>query len=160
MRTNGSHLSGSASSGKIASTGHSGSQAPQSMHSSGSITRMRFASWMQSTGHTSTHDLSLMSMQGSEMMYVTRATLATGLPGGRQLLDELPGPLDERGLDDDLVESGGVRSLQTGRVGVVREAENRDVRVGVRDLICLDTGDVDDHELRQVCVVDRDEVML
>ena len=37
MRTNGSHFSGSASSGKIASTGHSGSQAPQSMHSSGSI---------------------------------------------------------------------------------------------------------------------------
>ena len=32
--TNGSHFSGSASSGKIASTGHSGSQAPQSMHSS------------------------------------------------------------------------------------------------------------------------------
>src|SRR3954468_22919248 len=115
---------------------------------------------MQSTGHTSTHDLSLMSMQGSEMVYVTRATLATGLPGGRQLVDELPGPLDEGGFDDDLVESGRVRSLQTGRVGVVREAENRDVRVGVRDLICLDTGDVDDHELRQVCVVARDEVML
>src|ERR671932_1618841 len=73
MRTNGSHLSGSASSGNIASTGHSGSHAPQSMHSSGSITRIRFASWMQSTGHTSTHDLSLMSMQGSAMMYVTAA---------------------------------------------------------------------------------------
>src|SRR3954465_10346174 len=105
MRTNGSHLSGSASSGKIASTGHSGSQAPQSMHSSGSMTRMRFASWMQSTGHTSTHDLSLMSMQGSEMMYVTRATLATGLPGGRQLRDKLPGALDERGLDGYLAET-------------------------------------------------------
>ncbi len=38
------------------------------MHSSGSITRMRPASWMQSTGHTSMHDLSLMSMQGSAMM--------------------------------------------------------------------------------------------
>src|SRR3954465_1987759 len=75
MGRNGSHLSGSASSGKIASTGHSGSHAPQSMHSSGSMTRMRFASWMQSTGHTSTHDLSLMSMQGSEMMYVPPATL-------------------------------------------------------------------------------------
>src|SRR3954452_13655634 len=73
MRTNGSHFSGSASSGKIASTGHSGSQAPQSMHSSGSITRMRPASWMQSTGQTSTHERSLMSMHGSEMMYVTGA---------------------------------------------------------------------------------------
>src|SRR6476660_1454613 len=79
MRTNGSHLSGSASSGKIASTGHSGSQAPQSMHSSGSITSMRSASWMQSTGHTSTHERSLMSMQGSAMMYVTAAYSNDGL---------------------------------------------------------------------------------
>src|SRR4051812_46329900 len=70
MFTNGSHLSGSASSGKIASTGHSGSQAPQSMHSSGSITSIRPNSWMQSTGQTSTQDLSLMSIQGSAMMYV------------------------------------------------------------------------------------------
>src|SRR5579862_4656999 len=70
---NGFHFSGSASSGKIASTGHSGSHAPQSMHSSGSITRMRPASWMQSTGHTSTHERSLMSMHGSAMMYVTAA---------------------------------------------------------------------------------------
>src|SRR6266436_2686906 len=106
MRTNGSHLSGSASSGKIASTGHSGSQAPQSMHSSGSITRIRPASWMQSTGQTSTQDLSLMSMQGSAMMYVTHSTLAKQLPRRRQLVDELSGSLDERRLDDDLVESG------------------------------------------------------
>ena len=55
----------SESSGKIASTGHSGSQAPQSMHSSGSITSIRAASWMQSTGQTSTHERSLMSMHGS-----------------------------------------------------------------------------------------------
>src|ERR671920_532291 len=128
MRTNGSHFSGSASSGKIASTGHSGSQAPQSMHSSGSMTRIRFASWMQSTGHTSTHDLSLMSMQGSEMMYVTRATLATALARRRQLFDQIPRPLDECGFDDHLVESGGVGRLQAGRVGVVRVAENRHVR--------------------------------
>src|SRR5512132_2550069 len=74
---NGSHFSGNASSGKIASTGHSGSQAPQSMHSSGSITSMRPASWMQSTGQTSTQDLSRMSMQGSAMMYVTRPVYAT-----------------------------------------------------------------------------------
>src|SRR5215475_11832931 len=77
MRTNGSHFSGSASSGKIASTGHSGSHAPQSMHSSGSMMRIRSNSWMQSTGHTSTHERSLMSMQGSAMMYVTGASLAT-----------------------------------------------------------------------------------
>ena len=66
--TNGSHLSGSASSGKIASTGHSGSQAPQSMHSSGSMMSLRSNSWMQSTGQTSTQERSLMSMQGSAMM--------------------------------------------------------------------------------------------
>jgi hypothetical protein len=54
--TNGSHLSGSASSGKIASTG-TGSQAPQSMHSSASITSIRPTSWMQSTGQTSMQDL-------------------------------------------------------------------------------------------------------
>src|SRR3954452_4370056 len=138
MRTNGSHLSGSASSGKIASTGHSGSQAPQSMHSSGSMTRMRFASWMQSTGHTSTQDLSLMSMQGSEMMYVTRATLAIHLPGGSQLLDQLSGALDERRLDHDLVESGGVRGLQSGRVGVVRVAEDGHIGIGVGHLFGVD----------------------
>ena len=75
--TNGSHLSGSASSGKIASTGHSGSQAPQSMHSSGSMISIRSNSWMQSTGQTSTQERSLMSMQGSAMMYVTAASLAS-----------------------------------------------------------------------------------
>ena len=49
------------------------------MHSSGSMTRMRSASWMQSTGHTSTHERSLMSMHGSAMMYVTRAYSSEGL---------------------------------------------------------------------------------
>src|SRR4051794_687134 len=68
--TKGSHLSGRASSGKIASTGHSGSQAPQSMHSSGSITSIRSVSWMQSTGQTSMQERSLMSMHGSEITYV------------------------------------------------------------------------------------------
>jgi len=49
--------------------------AKQSMHSSGSMTRIRSASWMQSTGQTSTQERSLMSMQGSAMMYVTRRTV-------------------------------------------------------------------------------------
>src|SRR5207249_9599020 len=127
MGTKGSHLSGSASSGKIASTGHSGSHAPQSMHSSGSMTRMRSASWMQSTGQTSTQERSLMSMQGSAMMYVTAGLLYRG----NQLLDEVAGPLVQRGLDHHLVESGGLCGPQSGGVRVVREAENRDVRVGV-----------------------------
>src|SRR5919198_875778 len=160
MRTNGSHLSGSASSGKIASTGHSGSHAPQSMHSSGSMTRIRFASWMQSTGQTSTQDLSLMSMQGSAMMYVTAPTLAKPLPGGRQVLDQLAGALDERGFHDHLVEAGRVGGLQAGRVGVVREAEDRHVRVRVRNLLGFDPRDVDDHEVGRIGVLDRDEVVL
>src|SRR5215469_4559622 len=110
---NGSHFSGSASSGKIASTGHSGSQAPQSMHSSGSMTRMRPASWMQSTGQTSTQERSLMSIQGSEMMYVTAPTLPSGLLGRRdQALDHVPGALEQRGLDDHLVETGGVGTAE------------------------------------------------
>jgi hypothetical protein len=75
-----SHFWGSASSGKIASTGHSGSQAAQSMHSSGSMMRMRPNSWMQSTGQTSTQERSLMSMQGSAMMYVIAELLPHGGP--------------------------------------------------------------------------------
>src|SRR6185437_14953051 len=142
-----SHLSGSASSGKIASTGHSGSQAPQSMHSSGSMTRIRSASWMQSTGQTSTHDLSLMSMQGSAMMYVTRSTLAKRSGGRRQLLDQLPAALDERRLRHHLVEAGGVAGTQSGGVRVIRVPEDRYVRVRVGDLLGVDPGDVDDHEV-------------
>src|SRR5258705_5501251 len=160
MRTNGSHLSGRASSGKIASTGHSGSQAPQSMHSSGSITRMRPASWMQSTGQTSTQDLSLMSIQGSAMMYVTQATLAKRSVRRRQLLCELAAPLDERRLHDHLVETGRVAGSQAGRVGVVRVAEDRHVGVRVGDLLGIDAGDVDDDEGRRIGVIDRDETML
>src|ERR671928_2190220 len=110
MRTNGCHLSGSASSGKIASTGHSGSQAPQSMHSSGSITRMRSNSWMQSTGQTSTQDRSLMSMQGSAMMYVTARQSSRTAGSGSQLFDELFGAFSEGGFCDDVIEAGRVRA--------------------------------------------------
>src|SRR5712691_1239148 len=65
IAVNSCHLSGTASAGVIASTGHSGSHAPQSMHSSGSMTSIRAVSMMQSTGQTSMHVLSLMSMHGS-----------------------------------------------------------------------------------------------
>ncbi len=63
------HWSGTASSAKIAVTGHSGSHAPQSMHSSGSMKYWPLASseWMQSTGQTSTQEASLTPMQGSVM---------------------------------------------------------------------------------------------
>ena len=88
--TNASHLSGSASSGKIASTGHSGSQAPQSMHSSGSMTSIRSDSWMQSTGQTSTQERSLMSMQGSAMMYVIPTASLPTAPDARSGQASMP----------------------------------------------------------------------
>src|SRR3989441_5762024 len=124
MRTKGSHFSGSASSGKIASTGHSGSHAPQSIHSSGSIIRIRSNSWMQSTGQTSTHERSLMSMQGSAMMYVKAGSVYRG----QQLVNQLRSPLVEGRFRDHLVEARLVGAAQSGRVGVVREAEQRHVR--------------------------------
>src|SRR5215475_437026 len=109
MRTNGSHFSGRASSGKIASTGHSGSHAPQSMHSSGSITSMRSAMWMQSTGQTSMQDWSLMSMQGSPITYVIG-----GLLYRRQKpVDQFPRPLEEGRFRHHTVEAGGVRAAQS-----------------------------------------------
>src|SRR5215208_3170041 len=131
---NGSHLSGSASSGKIASTGHSGSQAPQSMHSSGSMMRIRSNSWMQSTGQTSTQERSLMSMQGSAMMYVTGAQSTGGRGSARQVFDEVFRALVEGRFGDHLVEPRLVRAAEALGVGVVREAEERHVRVRVRDL--------------------------
>src|SRR5690349_17331155 len=119
----GDHFSGNASSGKIASTGHSGSHAPQSMHSSGSITRIRPASWMQSTGQTSTQERSLMSIQGSAMMYVTTATLPSRLLSRRdQPVDHFPRALEQRRLDDHPVETRGMRPAETLGVGVVRVA--------------------------------------
>ena len=57
--------SGISSSEKIASTGHSGSQSVQSMHSSGSMTSMFGPSWKQSTGQTSTQSMYLHLMQFS-----------------------------------------------------------------------------------------------
>src|SRR5436190_7306855 len=155
MGTNGSHFSGSASSGKIASTGHSGSHAPQSMHSSGSITRIRSASWMQSTGQTSTQERSLMSMQGSAMMYVKAGLLYRG----DQLLDEVPRPFVKRRFDHHLVESGRLRSAEASRIRVVREAEDRHVRIRVRDLLRVDPRDVADHELRVAHAVGRDQAV-
>src|SRR6266404_6599623 len=71
------HLSGRSSAAKIADTGHTGTHAPQSMHSTGSINNWSAASnlsesffgWMQSTGHASTHAWSLVPIQGSAITY-------------------------------------------------------------------------------------------
>src|SRR5262245_31431208 len=73
------HFCGVSSSAKIASTGQAGTHAPQSMHSSGWMYSMSAAAksgsslrgWMQSTGHTSTHAVSFVPTQGSQMIYAT-----------------------------------------------------------------------------------------
>ena len=57
--------SGTSSSAKIASTGHSGTHRVQSMHSSGSITSMFGPSRKQSTGQTSTQSVYLHLMHDS-----------------------------------------------------------------------------------------------
>ena len=75
------HSAGTSVSSKIASTGHSGSQAPQSIHSSGSMyscfpsgsnpstfasapISLSFVKWIQSTGQTSTQAVSQTPTQG------------------------------------------------------------------------------------------------
>jgi hypothetical protein len=71
------HSSGRSSSGKIACTGHSSTQRPQSMQVSGSMKSCfapsnvpsPLAGWMQSTGQTSTQEVSLVPMQGSAMTW-------------------------------------------------------------------------------------------
>jgi len=79
------------------------------------------------------------------------------LPG--ELLDELGGALDERRLDDDLVETGRVSALQTRLVGVIRVPEYRNVGPRVDDLVRLDARDIRDHEVRSIDAVARDQTM-
>src|SRR5229473_6566589 len=84
----------------MAATGQGSTQAPQSMHSSGLMYRIRSSappSMMQSTGHTSTQDLSFRSTQVSVMMYaialsigITFAAASSPSPQlGQLLLHEL-----------------------------------------------------------------------
>src|SRR5438128_12117709 len=68
--------SGTSSSAKIASTGHSGTHSVQSMHSSGSITSMFGPSWKQSTGQTSTQSVYLHLMQLSVTTWVIAQAFA------------------------------------------------------------------------------------
>src|SRR5580700_10590551 len=116
------------------------------MHSSASITSMRSASWMQSTGQTLWQEMSLMSMQASPMMYVIVSSGSYGRESGsgpsepedelelvgqdrhavfsrsdgahREAFDRTPGERRER-----LVEAcGGVDELAAGgKLAVERE---------------------------------------
>src|ERR1044071_4448251 len=116
------------------------------MHSSGSMTSWRSPSWMQSTGQTSTQERSLMSMQGSAMMYVIGGLLYRG----RQRLDELSRTRQKSRFGDDLVETSRVCGLQPSGVRVVRVAEDRHVRIRLGDLLRVDARDVDDDEIRRL----------
>src|SRR5439155_16773922 len=78
---------------------------------------------------------------------------------GRELLDEFLGALCEGGFHDYLVEAGFVSAAQSRGVGVIGETENRNVRIGVRDLVGVDPSDIRNHEIRRVDAVDRDEVI-
>src|SRR6266852_6486572 len=129
--------------------------AKQSMHSSGSMIRIRPNWWMQSTGQTSTQERSLMSMQGSAMMYVKAFLLYRR----QQLLDQLGRPLDQRRLGDHLVEPGLVRAPQAGGVGVVGETQDGDVQPSIGDLFRLHPRDVADDEIGVVDRVRRNQMM-
>ena len=76
-----------------------------------------------------------------------------------QLGDDLGHSLDQRGLHDHLVEAGRVRTLEPRLVGVIREAEDRNVGPGVHDFLGLDASDVHDHEIRRMDAVGRDQAM-
>jgi hypothetical protein len=75
------HFSGRSSSAKIADTGQTGTQAPQSMHSTGSMYNISssgnagasFLGWIQSTGQASTQAVSLVPMHGSAITYVIKS---------------------------------------------------------------------------------------
>src|SRR6476661_6074306 len=77
------HSGGTVSSVVIASTGHASTHASQSMHSAGSMYSCSASAnpgssgvgWMQSTGHTSTHDVSLVPIHGSLITYAIVASL-------------------------------------------------------------------------------------
>ena len=73
----------------MADTGHAGTQAPQSMHSSGLMKSIGDCSnsgsslrgWMQSTGQTSTQAVSFVLIQGSVMMKAIAPELTQNVGG-------------------------------------------------------------------------------
>src|SRR3954453_8212756 len=100
---------------------------------------------MQSTGQTSTQDRSLMSIQGSAMMYVIGAAHSSvGRSRGQthgsepevrllrdQLLDDLRGAILQGVVHNHLVDAGLVRAAWPGCVRVPAEPHDRDVRIRV-----------------------------
>src|SRR6478672_4794972 len=78
------HFSGRSSRAKMADTGQTGTHAPQSIHSTGSMNNMSapsncgssFLGWIQSTGHASTQAASLVPMQGSAITYAIKVKVS------------------------------------------------------------------------------------
>src|SRR5688572_21235373 len=73
MGSHGRYSSGIDMSEKIASTGHSGRHASQSMQVSGFINSLSGSSWNASTGQTAAQSVYLHSTQGSVTIYVISA---------------------------------------------------------------------------------------
>ena len=82
-----------------------------------------------------------------------------GVFSGNQLVDELRRALGQRGSRDDLVEARFMRRAETGGVCVVRVAEDRDVRPGVRNLVRVDPREVANDHVGRVHAVGRDQLV-
>ena len=74
-------------------------------------------------------------------------------------IHEFGSALHECGFHDHLIEARGMRALETRAVGVVREAHDRHVGPGVGDLLCIDAGDIRDHEIGLMGAVGRHEAV-
>ena len=79
---------------------------------------------------------------------------------GKQGIDQFARALEERRFRDNLVESGGMGTTQSGGVGVIRVTEDRDVGEVVRDVVRVDPSDVRDHQIGRLDAVRRLEAML
>ena len=78
----------------------------------------------------------------------------------KQSIDQFPPAVEQRRFGDDLIESGGMSATKTRGVRVVREPENRDLRVVVRDVVGIDARDVSDHEIGRLDPVGGLEAVL
>ncbi len=92
-----------------------------------------------------------MSIQGSAMMYVTTPSLRD------ELLDQLRCPFGERGAHDDPVQAGCLSSPKTGGIGVICEAEDGNLGIGLGHFVGVDPREIDDYEVRGVDAVRGDK---
>ena len=78
---------------------------------------------------------------------------------GQKSVDQFSSLPVERRFRDHLIEPGLVRAAQPRGVLVVREAEQRHVRILVGDVVRIDASNVRDHQIRRIRAVARHEVM-